>query len=184
MVQNSNGKSKLTLEDWKQWPIWYMDWDVELYYPITDFEKFSEYVGDDQVKVQYTAPNGVKMNGYVSDVFCSLFYIEIFIEDEEIGFNIHMSLTSIAEEQLNKIRKHFPKGTFKDLHDLFPIKFKTDVNLDWWKEVEGTFDIFRDNRGRMLAVGGELIPEDRKYLEERIKQCREKLAREKTELSE
>ena len=132
------GKTYLTLEDLKLYSIWKCNDADNLCYPVTCAEDFPEGQYDLSIRAKFTTPNGVELFGYLVWIK-NIFSIAILCEGQEFYFN--RNLPGDYQKNLDQLGKTL--GLKLTTSDFSPLKYRTDIELEGFRNIEGEFDLLK-----------------------------------------
>lgn len=141
----SKGKETIRAQDFNLSCVWYGDEDTNLYYPIRSFTELPANARERDVLIKaiFHTPCGVILNGYIGGINRT-FAIGLFANNKIFHFNYN--LFSLGCEQFEKLCKELPPGTFKNIHDAFPVRFETQYDFESYRNFTGTFDLFKKQK--------------------------------------
>lgn len=132
------GKAYLTLHDLNSYSIWKFNDLDDLTYPVTCAEDFPEVAFDLRIRVKFFTPKGIELMGYIVGVK-NIYSIAIFIGDQKFRFN--RNLPGDYPKTLEKLSKALGRKLL--ISDFSPLKYKTDIDLEGFRNIEGEFDLLK-----------------------------------------
>lgn len=147
MDYNQNKVRRLSEANFEKCSIWLFNQDDDFYHPVSHPDNLPEMMSEDNlcIKAFLTTPKGLEFDGFICGIREEdMYVIGLYVHKQLFLFN--KNLRKFCEEDLKKIQRIFFSKKLNDLHDLFPLHFRTDFHLDDFKNFEGEFDIFKPGR--------------------------------------
>lgn len=139
---------KLPLEEhYNTFPMWRYNDENNLYYPIISPDEFPEDSRDLSIKTTFISPIGIIFHGYIVGVK-NIFSIGVFINNKTFHFN--KNVPELSLEQFNDFIKELNLNKEIIISDIFPLQYKTEINLANYKDISGTFDVFEKLKDKRL----------------------------------
>lgn len=132
------GREYLTLKDLKSHSIWKCSRSDDLMYPVTSAEEFPEDSFDLSIRAIFTTPEGIEFLGYLVGIK-NIYSIAIYVGDRIFCFN--RNLPQDYPKKLDQLGEALDKNL--SISNFSPLKYKTDIDLAGFRNIEGEFDLLR-----------------------------------------
>ncbi len=132
------GKTYLTSKDLKKHSIWKFNDIDDLIYPITCREDFPENSFDLKIRTKFITPSGIELFGYIVGIK-DVYTITLYVENLIINFN--RNLPQDYQKDLSELSKAL--GRALTIKDFSPLKYRTDIDLEGFRNIEGEFDLLK-----------------------------------------
>ncbi|QZI68008.1 hypothetical protein K5F93_16300 [Pseudomonas protegens] len=135
---SSNAKECPGAADYQEYSMWKYDGESDLYYPVLSPKELPDEESCLTIHSSFTLPNGKEIEGYIVGVE-RVFSMGFFGKDNVFFINKNMPGASI--EQIESLLAIQPSLEVKRAFDIFPLMYRTLIDLEGFSNVTGTFDI-------------------------------------------
>ncbi len=135
---SSNAKECPGEADYQEYSMWKYDEDSDLYYPVLSPKELPDEESCLTIYSVFTLPNGKEIKGYIVGVE-RVFSMGFFGKDNTFFINKNMPDATI--EQIESFLLGQPSLEVKRVFDIFPLRYRTLINLEGFSNVNGAFDM-------------------------------------------
>ncbi len=149
-----NGTRSLTEACFDAFLMWRCEDEKIIYYPVLSLEEIPDKPFNFFVRAEFVSPSGIKFKGYLVSV-TRYYCMGLYYYNKEYMFNKNMfkECCSRTTEIVTLINS--PK--IKRISDIFPLKYRTNINMPDIRELDGAFDAFERARANGVQFDDQVI---------------------------
>lgn len=135
---SSNAKESPGVSDYQEYSLWKYDEDSDLYYPVLSPKDLPDEESCLSIYSSFILPNGKEIKGCIVGVE-RVFSMALFGGGNL--FFINKNMVDVSVEQIESLLAVQPGLEVKRALDVFPLRYRTLINLEGFSEVDGVFDM-------------------------------------------
>ncbi len=145
---------RLTESCFDTFSMWRLDDENIIYYPVHSLEEIPDDIFSFYVRAEFTSPAGIKFKGYLTGI-TKYYSMGIYFNNKRYIFN--KNLYKESYEDIKEIITLINSPRIKKVSDIFPLRYRTNINMLGIRELEGTFDAFERARANGIQFDDQVI---------------------------
>ncbi len=134
--------------------MWRCEDEKIIYYPVHTLDEVPDEHYNFFIKAEFVSPSGIKFKGFLVSI--SRYYcIGLFYKNKKYLFNKNMFKE--LYEDTKEIITLIDSPKIKRISDIFPLKYRTVINMPGIREVEGSFDAFERAKDRAFTYEDQVV---------------------------